>query len=76
MSKKVELKWVPWSEGPDGYLEDSAGFEVGQGWWFGFDCAHAGDMRCDPNADITVLSPEALAIVAIERRHPIYSDHY
>jgi hypothetical protein len=36
--------------------------EDGQGWWFGFDCAHAGDMMYDPNADLTTLSPEARTV--------------
>jgi hypothetical protein len=33
--------------------------EDGEGWWFGFDCAHAGDLRFDPNTDPGQLTDEA-----------------
>jgi len=33
--------------------------EDGSGWWFGFDCAHAGDAMHDPNPVWNNLSDEA-----------------
>lgn len=39
--------------------EESCAHEDGIGWWFGFDCAHAGDAMHDPDPDWNSLSPEA-----------------
>lgn len=47
--------------------------EDGTGWWFGFDCAHAGDARYDPN---NLPSSEA----ELRRKYPSFwqdrGDHY
>lgn len=39
-------------------LEPCTTHPDGQGWWFGFDCAHAGDAHIDPNVDITKVESE------------------
>jgi hypothetical protein len=44
-------------------LEPCTEHADGQGWWLGFDCAHAWDTRYDPEADVKTLSPEAASIV-------------
>jgi hypothetical protein len=39
-------------------LEPCTEHEDGQGWWFGFDCAHFMDSSYDPQADLTQVSPK------------------
>lgn len=39
-------------------LEPCVEHEDGQGWWFGFDCAHYDDMLQDPKADVASMSHE------------------
>lgn len=49
----------------------------GQGWWFGFDCAHAGDAMLDPSHVST--NPEFLALKRIFGENPGFmrwKDHY
>lgn len=41
--------------------------EDGSGWWFGFDCAHLGDLSTDPDVDTSSLSEEAKRRVEIDR---------
>lgn len=36
-------------------IEPCTEHDDGQGWWFGFDCGHAGDARYDPDADINTV---------------------
>lgn len=43
--------------------------EDGQGWWFGFDCAHSGDASMDPDVDPTTLSKEGLMRWQIDREY-------
>jgi hypothetical protein len=43
----------------------------GQGWWFGFDCAHSGDASTDPDVDPETLSAEAESIREIYQRYPM-----
>ena len=60
-------------------LEPCEEHEDGQGWWFGFDCGHAGDMSHDPNADISAVSESTRRILEIERRFPMpygCEEHY
>lgn len=54
-------------------LEPCNEHEDGQGWWFGFDCAHAGDAYVDPNAKIETLSSEAAEHVKMLQRYDLYS---
>lgn len=42
--------------------------EDGTGWWFGFDCCHAGDAMYDPYPDLATLSAEAKAVLASMNR--------
>jgi hypothetical protein len=49
----------------------------GQGWWFGFDCAHCMDLQCDPNAELDQLSPDARQRFEIfSRFHPRPGEHF
>lgn len=53
----------------------------GQGWWFGFDCAHCFDASYDPDAKIEELKTgEARALLKIHRdvatEYPIRGEHY
>ena len=48
----------------------------GVGWWFGFDCAHAGDATVDPHLDPAVMSASLRAIADIYARFPIGGEHY
>jgi hypothetical protein len=66
-------------------IEPCTEHEDGQGWWFGFDCAHCNDASYDPNVDIdTLQTEEAKAVIKIHRdivrKHPMpegYPDeHY
>jgi hypothetical protein len=41
--------------------------EDGVGWWFGFDCAHAGDATFDPNAKPDELSESAKKVLKVHR---------
>jgi hypothetical protein len=51
--------------------------EDGQGWWFGFDCAHYGDARFDPCANLEELPEQTRRMLAIERTSPFFdSGHY
>jgi hypothetical protein len=55
-------------------IEPCKEHEDGQGYWFGFDCAHAhaGDSSYDPSAE----TEEALAMLKIYRRFPLWPWHY
>jgi hypothetical protein len=60
-------------------LEPCTEHPDGQGWWFGFDCAHAGDASTDPNVDLSDLGEEARSILAIYRSYPQdgeWREHY
>jgi hypothetical protein len=53
----------------------------GQGYWFGFDCAHAGDASYDPNATTAdLVSEQAKAVLRfhleIAAKYPIRHEHY
>jgi hypothetical protein len=48
-------------------IEPCVEHEDGQGWWFGFDFAHAGDASFDPAVDRAILSPRAADMVDIMR---------
>jgi hypothetical protein len=54
----------------------------GQGWWFGFDCAHAFDAMYNPEAKVEdLVSDEAKAVLRIHRecglKYPSRSaEHY
>ena len=65
-------------------LEECKEHEDGQGWWFGFDCAHCFDAMYDPAATIeNLVTDEAKAVLKIHqdiaRSHPILQEreeHY
>lgn len=43
--------------------------EDGQGYWFGFDCNHAGDSGYDPNVDIkSITDPTVLHLLEIHKQ--------
>lgn len=47
----------------------------GQGWWFGFDCAHAGDGMVDPNYKSS--NPEFISIKSLYASSPWRTnEHY
>jgi hypothetical protein len=49
-------------------LEECNDHPDGQGWWFGFDCAHCFDAMYDPNARFEDLqTEEARAVLKIHR---------
>lgn len=50
-------------------IEPCTEHEDGQGWWFGFDCAHAGDCRYDPDRDLEKLSPQAREMFEFMEKH-------
>jgi hypothetical protein len=59
-------------------IEPCTEHEDGQGWWFGFDCAHLGDASCDLSA--TPVTPEGIWRLEIERemiaKYPLTPQHY
>jgi hypothetical protein len=55
-------------------LEPCTEHEDGQGWWFGFDCAHYGDALIDPNPP-EPLSQKAQMTREIMTRYPAISHH-
>ena len=63
-------------------LEPCTEHPDGQGWWFGFDCGHAFDLRYDPNVDLETLSPEARRMFEFMREktptilHGFGGEHY
>jgi hypothetical protein len=57
-------------------IEPCTEHQDGQGWWFGFDCAHAGDASADPNVSLSDLSHEARGVLAIYRGFPDLNEHY
>lgn len=62
-------------------VEPCTEHEDGQGYWFGFDCAHAGDASYDPNADIDSAGPTARKMMEInremDRKYPMtHSEHF
>jgi hypothetical protein len=65
-------------------IEECKDHEDGQGWWFGFDCAHSADAYYDPNARLEdMTSDEGRARFRIgqgmERKFPSFhhdGDHY
>jgi hypothetical protein len=58
-------------------IESCTEHEDGQGWWFGFDCAHCMDMHYDPNADLAQLSPEGRRLLEIfSSFHPMPGQHF
>ena len=50
-------------------IEPRTEHEDGQGWWFGFDCGHAGDCRYDPNRDLEKLSPKTREMFEYMEKH-------
>jgi hypothetical protein len=46
-------------------LEPCTEHTDGQGWWFGFDCAHAGDRTNDPSAKPEDMTTEAGRVAAL-----------
>jgi hypothetical protein len=49
-------------------LEPCTEHEDGQGWWFGFDCAHSGDASVDPNlTEKECLTEDGKVRLRIER---------
>jgi hypothetical protein len=64
-----------------GELEPCTEHPDGQGWWFGFDCAHLGDAIYDPDAQPENMTTEDGAFAAIyKHRYGLSSytrpDHY
>lgn len=58
-------------------MEPCTDHEDGQGWWFGFDCGHAGDRLYDPVVILETLSPSAREIAEIMNRFKFHADgHY
>lgn len=62
-------------------IEPCTEHEDGQGWWFGFDCAHAGDAMYDPDVEINQLkSKESRSVLKIirdiEGKYPRGHEHY
>jgi hypothetical protein len=57
-----------------GSLEPCTEHADGQGWWFGFDCAHFQDCPYDPAARLEELSPEGRSWVLAMRG--MRSGHY
>ena len=51
--------------------EEPCAHEDGQGWWFGFDCAHSGDASMDPDVDPTTLSAEGRMRWGINQKYPM-----
>jgi hypothetical protein len=56
--------------------EEPCAHEDGQGWWFGFDCAHAGDASIDLSVDPITLSPGAARIRAVHVEFPVYDERF
>ena len=50
--------------------------EDGQGWWFGFDCAHAGDITLDPSLSRDELPETMRFVYDIQHKFPIFAEHY
>jgi hypothetical protein len=63
-------------------IEECKEHADGQGWWFGFDCAHAGDASYDPNMTAADCeSEEGRARMRIEQEfrvefHNRRAEHY
>lgn len=51
-------------------LEPCTEHSDGQGWWFGFDCAHAGDASTDPDANLSEVGEDAQRMLQIARSYP------
>ena len=51
-------------------IEPCTEHEDGQGWWFGFDCAHFMDAQMDPEADATQLGEQAKHRLEVQRMFP------
>jgi hypothetical protein len=49
-------------------IEPCQEHEDGQGWWFGFDCAHWDDAMYDPHPNLAQLSPDAREFIDISER--------
>jgi hypothetical protein len=58
-----------------GEIEPCSDHEDGQGFWFGFDCAHWDDATTDPHVKREELSPTALRIFDARRGYG-FSGHY
>jgi hypothetical protein len=56
--------------------EEPCAREYGQGWWFGFDCAHAGDSSFDMSAPIDSLSESARRIRSVYEDWLGIDEHY
>jgi hypothetical protein len=51
-------------------MEPCTEHEDGQGWWFGFDCAHCDDAMYDPSPDLAALSEKGRAEwIVVDRIH-------
>lgn len=50
--------------------QEPCAHDDGQGWWFGFDCAHCMDLTTDPGADFSTLSKDAQRRADIDRQFP------
>jgi len=50
--------------------------EDGQGYWFGFDCAHLGDASVDPDLDPKMVSPVLRNFIEIDRLFGDGSEHF
>jgi hypothetical protein len=48
-----------------GQIEPCTEHEDGQGYWFGFDCAHYQDASYDPNTDISTVSEHTRKLLEI-----------
>ena len=60
-----------------GDIEPCTEHEDGQGFWFGFDCAHSDDLCYDPKADLSTVSEETRQVIEIDKRFPLTScSHY
>ena len=52
-------------------VEPCTEHEDGQGWWLGFDFAHAFDSHWDPELDPEKLSPETREAYNVFRKYPL-----
>ena len=59
-------------------IEPCTEHKDGQGWWFGFDCAHSNDLMYDPDADLAKVSAEVRRMFAIYKQFHIAPEtgHY
>jgi hypothetical protein len=58
-------------------VEPCTEHEDGQGYWFGFDCAHLGDASYDLSADLNEVSEGARRVIEIHKKYSgSFSEHF